>query len=580
FVAPRTPLESHVAEVWQSVLGVDRVGVHDSFFELGGDSLRAVALVGALRDAGYEVTVRDVFDRRTVARLSELMGEARADVVDRRVQPFELLSEEDRRLLPLDVVDAYPLGQNQLGMVIEMLSDDSQNNYHNVSSYWIRDPKPFDRDAFAEAGRLVTARHEILRTSIELSAYSRPVQLVHAHAEMTNRVYDLTGLDRDAVRAELEAFTVLERADLFDITVPSLMRFHAHTTDHGGWWISVVECHPIMEGWSYHSLLMEFVTTYLALRDGREPERDETPTIRFADAIAAELAALDSEEDRAYWRELVGSHATLPLPSGWGEETAGAFDSYKAGFSWQDLESGLRALAAATDTSMKAVMFATHLKVMSQLTDEEAFHTGLVCDTRPEAVGADRVYGMYLNTLPFPYERGAATWGDLVRQVFEAEVRLWGHRRYPLPAVLREWGGTGRLMDVYFNYQDFRQLDTELVDAMSGMDDSPTEFPLTVASRAGHVILTANRRWISRENADRLAGMYRAVLESMASEGAVGDARATYLPQEERALVLAPARERAAVSVLAHELFEARVGERPDAVAVVAGGVELSYGEV
>ncbi|MFF9900499.1 amino acid adenylation domain-containing protein [Streptomyces longispororuber] len=581
FTAPRTPLESHLAEIWQHVLGVDRVGVHDSFFELGGDSLRAVALVGALREAGYEVAVRDVFDRRTVARLAELTGEARAEAVaDHRVAPFELISDEDRALLPEDIVDAYPLGQNQLGMVIEMLADDSQNNYHNVSSFWVRDAAPFSAEAFAEAGRRITARHEILRTSIDLSGYSRPLQLVHDRAEMTMGVHELTGLDADAARAEVAAFGEGERANAFDMARPGLMRFHAHTTSHGGWWISVTECHPIMEGWSYHSLLMEVVTTYLALRDGREPEVEETPDVRFADAVAAELKALDSAEDRAFWADLVGSHAKLTHPEGWGDPAADQHASYKAGFNWRELEPGLRALAAATDTSMKAVMLAMHLKVMSQLTAETSFHTGLVCDTRPEVLGADRVYGMYLNTLPFPYTRTATTWGELVREVFDAEVRMWPHRGYPLPAVQREWGGTGRLMDVYFNYQDFRQLDTDLVDALSGMDDSPTEFPLTVSSRAGHVILTANLRSVSRENADRLAGMYRAVLESMAHEGASGDARAAYLPAGEREAVLPAAERTSEVTALTHELFEARAAEQPEAVAVTAGAVSLSYAEL
>ncbi|MGK5698333.1 phosphopantetheine-binding protein, partial [Streptomyces sp. URMC 128] len=66
YVAPRTPTEERVAEVWQDVLGVERVGVEDGFFELGGDSIRAVALVGALRAAGFDVAVRDVFEHRTV----------------------------------------------------------------------------------------------------------------------------------------------------------------------------------------------------------------------------------------------------------------------------------------------------------------------------------------------------------------------------------------------------------------------------------------------------------------------------------------------------------------------------------
>ncbi|WP_197371223.1 non-ribosomal peptide synthetase, partial [Streptomyces clavuligerus] len=583
YTAPRTPLEQHIAEVWRDVLGVDRVGVHDSFFELGGDSLRAVTLVGALRTAGYEVSVRDIFDARTVARLGELTGEAQGhSVVQRLVQPFELISAEDRALLPEDVADAYPLSQNQLGMVVEMLTDDAQNNYHNVSSYWIRDAVPFSAAAFAAAGRVLVERHEALRTSIQLSGYSRPLQLVHQHAEMVTRTIDLTGQDKDSVWAEVRRFATAERADAFDMSVPGLMRYHAHTTSDDGWWLSITECHPIMEGWSYHSLIMELLTTYFALRDGQEPAYEGTPDVRFADAIAAELAALESTEDRAYWNGVVQDHAPLRLPENWGTPEAGAFDAHKGAFPFQHIEPQLRALATATETSLKAVMVAAHLKVMSQLTGEQDFHTGLVCDMRPEMVGADRVAGMYLNTLPFPFRRTARTWGELVRQVFDTEVGLWPHRRYPMPTVQRAWGGTGRMMDVYFNYHDFRQVDTELIDIMAGNDDSPTEFPLTVSSRSGHIILTANRRHIDEINVERLVGMYGAVLEAMAAEGISGDARVTRLPDHEHTLVTTGPVSAPSIDgyPLMHGLFEAMVAERPDAVAVVADGTQYTYAEV
>ncbi|MEU0678185.1 amino acid adenylation domain-containing protein, partial [Streptomyces sp. NPDC006172] len=582
FTAPRTPDEESVAAVWRSVLGVERVGVHDSFFELGGDSIRAVALVGELREAGYEVAVRDVFDRRTVARLTELAtgrpaGEA---VAERRVAPFELIGDADRALLPAGAVDAYPLGQNQLGMVIEMLMDDGRNHYHNVSTFRIRDERPFSLDALAEAGRIVTARHEVLRTSLDLTTYSRPLQIVHEHAELPISASDLTGLAPDEVTAALRAFTVAERARLFDLATPSLMRFHAHTADDGGWWISVTECHPILEGWSHHSLLMELLRTYQAVRDGRAPEPVELPSLRFADFIAGELAALDDASDRTYWSELVENHAKFTLPETWGDPEA-AHVTFQTGISWQDLEPGLRALAAAADASLKSVMIAAHLKVLGQLTHEQAFHTGLVCDARPEETGADRVLGMYLNTLPFPHTKGARTWRELVRAAFAAEVELWGHRRYPLPAVQRDWGGTGRLMDVYFNYQDFRQIDTDLVDELAGIDDSPTEFPLSVSSRAGHIILTADVRAVTPAHAERLAAAYRSVLEAMAAD-ADGDAVATHLLDDERTALLTAAQGPAAVPTrrTALDAITATAARLPEAVAARDARTSLDYADL
>src|SRR6185312_9622191 len=137
---------------------------------------------------------------------------------------------------------------------------------------------------------------------------------------------------------------------------------------------------------------------------------------------------------------------------------------YRATVAVHDLETRLRALATATDTSLKSVLVAAHFKVMSQLTHETAFVSGMVFDARPELAGAERVYGMHLNTVPFAFDAaGSATWRELVGQVFDLEMELWPHRRFPVPEIQRLAGGR-RLLDVYFNYQDFSQVDTEVID--------------------------------------------------------------------------------------------------------------------
>ncbi|MES9594382.1 MULTISPECIES: amino acid adenylation domain-containing protein, partial [unclassified Streptomyces] len=583
YVAPCTPLEERIAAVWSEVLGVERVGVEDSFFDLGGDSIRAVALVGALRTAGFDTAVRDVFAARTVTALAELLdgqGAIEESAALTSVERFALISVEDRAKLPTGVVDAYPLSRTQTGMVVEMLADTSRNHYHNVSTYRIRDGKPFSHEAFAEAGRIVVARHETLRTSIDLSTYSVPMQLVHAAAEQVMGVADLGNLAVEEQHEKLREFTAAERTKAFDFAEPPLMRYFAHTTEENGWWISVTECHPIMEGWSYHSLLMELLGCYMRLRDGLEPEPYDTPEVRYADFIAGELESLASDEDRAYWTGIVTDYAKFSLPAGWNDSADVLQRTHQIPVPWHDLENRLRALSRAANASFKSVMLAAHLKVMSMLTDEEAFHTGLVFDARPEALGADRVYGMYLNTLPFPADRASHTWRSLVERTFAREVELWGHRRFPMPEIQRE-ASSGRLIDVFFNYQDFRQVDTGLIDPLGGIDDSPTELPLTVSSRGGYIILTVGIPALSKECGERIAGMYRSVLEAMAADFD-GDARAVYLPEGERERHLENAGGAAAAPVerCVHEVFEERVAATPDAVAVVADGVELSYAEV
>jgi len=74
YVAPSGPLEEQIAEIWHQVLG-KRVGAHDAFVDIGGDSIRAVGLTGALHNAGLKITVRELFTHQTVARLAQLYAD-------------------------------------------------------------------------------------------------------------------------------------------------------------------------------------------------------------------------------------------------------------------------------------------------------------------------------------------------------------------------------------------------------------------------------------------------------------------------------------------------------------------------
>ncbi|RSN29242.1 non-ribosomal peptide synthetase [Amycolatopsis sp. WAC 04169] len=581
YVAPRTPVEERVAEVLAEVLGVDEAGVHDNFFDLGGDSIRAVALVGALRAEGFDLAVRDVFDRRSVAGLCELItGRSALSEDDLAVtKPFELISPADRLRVPEGIVDAYPLSQLQTGMVVEMMADEGQNNYHNVTSFRVRDDRPFSFPAFRRAAEILVERHEVLRTSLHLTDFSVPMQLVHATAEVSTGMRDITGLAAEDAEKAVREFARKSRTVLFDLATPSLVRFFAHAAE-GGWWVSITECHPILEGWSYHSMLMELLGCYQRLRDGASLEPYQAPAVRFADSIGAELTALDSAGDRDHWRGITDSYPKFRLPTGWGDEQDSPRTTHRVRVGWADLEGGLRALAAAAHASLKSVMLAAYLKVLSQLTEEPEFHAGLVYDTRPEVFGAERVYGMYLNTLPFPFTRSATTWTDSVRGLFVREAESWPHRRYPLPAIQRDRGDAQRLIDVFFNYQDFRQVDLALVDDAAGIDDSPTEFPLTISSRNKHIHLTADSRSLSLANVERIAGMFRSVLEAMAADPD-GDAGATFLPEGERARVLTEWADRSEpVTRGLCELFVEQATRTPDAIAVVAGDVRVSYSEL
>ncbi|MEU1010710.1 amino acid adenylation domain-containing protein [Streptomyces sp. NPDC005890] len=579
YTAPSTEIERTLADAFAAALGVDKVGVHDGFFQLGGDSMRAIRAIGALRDQGLALTVQDVFARQTVAELAPVAA-ARPTAEPQEttlVGRFELLAPGDRDRLPEGLVDAYPMGQVQVGMVYEMLADPERNTYQNVSTFQILDDGPFSAEAFTGAVRLLIERHEILRTSFDLTGYSEPLQLVHAAAglDVETGVTDLRGLPSEEQRARVRDFRAAAQRTPFDIGRAPLLRYHAHLIGDREWLLTHVECHAILDGWSHHSVIGELRAAYRELSQGTATPSAAPPRVRYADFVRLEKQALASSADRAFWQERITGHERLRLPADSAPAEADA-PAPEVRLPWRDLEPRLRRLAAETQTSLKSVLYTAHLKVLGLISGQHRFFAGAVTNGRPELPGGDRVRGMYLNTVPFAVDLRAPSWRELVRSVFAEEVALWPHRRYPLPAMQRAWGGGEPLVEVVFAYLDFHVLDEQRTDIGTVDDHSPNEFTFDVWTFPGELRMTCRPGWAGQERLAAIGDAFLGVLTAMAD-----DADAD--PREFRARGLeqtsgTPAATRPLPEVCVPELLAARA--RPDATALEDERRRLTYREL
>ncbi|WP_326645851.1 amino acid adenylation domain-containing protein [Streptosporangium sp. NBC_01755] len=580
YVPPRTEAETAMAGIWAEVLGIERVGVDDNFFELGGDSIRAVRLVGALRAGGLDYSVQSLFRHQSIADLI-LGGDGDVTRVERAgTPPFALIGAADRAKVPAGVVDAYPMARVQAGMVYELLADPDGNPYHNITSYLIRDHGVFDAAAFAAATEEVVARHDILRTSFDLAAFSEPLQLVHDRVEVEVGYADLRGESPDEREASMTAFRAAERARLFDLGAAPLLRVHAHQAGDDRWYLSLTECHAILDGWSHNSIITEVLDLYRAIRDGRPTPAEESSAVRYADFIAQERRSLTGQADRVFWRDRLGGANRLTIPAAWADPDGPG--AYSTVVPFHDIEAALRRVATSAGTSLKSVLLAAHVAVWRAVAGPGPFYCGLVCNGRTEVEGGDRVRGMFLNPVPFVAPTGAATWRELVEAVFAEEVELWPHRRFPLPEMQREFGDGQRVLDVAFNYLDFHVLDRETVDTSGSTDVSPNEFPLAVMRGAQGLVIATKSSWVGRPYAELLARMYRRALTLMIAD-LDGDAGVSLLPARERERLLTGGVDRTRAPRPrrgVHELFAEQAARIPDAVAVEAAGATLTYREL
>ncbi|GAA0421733.1 hypothetical protein Acor_52290 [Acrocarpospora corrugata] len=507
-VAPRTPVEEAIAAAWCAVLGLDRIGVTDGFFDLGGDSMRAVRLVGELRARGVGVTVQDVFQSRTVEALALVAGGAEERLDELRAEPFTLLTDADRGRLPGGVVDAYPLSQVQAGMVFEMLADETVMPYHNVTGY--RVSGGLSPHALRLAAAKVAARHPVLRTSVELDAFSEPLQLVHEEAAPEIEFTSLLGVPD--VDAAVEAAMAAERARPFELSTAPLWRLRAFEVSADEWWLAIVECHVILDGWSHNALLAQLLETYRAGEQADPP----APKLKYADFVAMEQRTLAAADDRDFWASRLTTHHRLALPERWSEPGP---DRVQTKVIANDhLEEGVRALAKAHGVSPKTVFLAAFAATLAPLAADQFFF-GLVSNGRPEVSGGDEVFGMFLNTVPFAVTRPSGTWRELIKAVYAEEIALWPHRRFPLPALQRAHGGRTPLIAATFNYLDFYTVGrTGAVDLPVTKDDSPNEFPFDLTIMPGRIVVTSRRARIGESHAAKLGERFAEVLHSMIAD--------------------------------------------------------------
>ncbi|HEX7242822.1 MAG TPA: amino acid adenylation domain-containing protein, partial [Longimicrobiaceae bacterium] len=306
YAAPRTFTEEVLAGVWAEVLGVERVGVHDNFFDLGGHSLIATRMVSRARAVlRAEVPLRALFEAQTVAELA-----ARVDAERREEEGVEVPP-----LVPAGRGGPLPLSfaQERLWFLHRLAPESVAYN----TPVFLRARGPLDVPALRRALDALVERHESLRTSFP-TADGRPVQHVAPPAPVPLPVEDLSGLDgmareREVVRrvhATLRRPFELRTGPLFRA---SLLRLGG--TDHV---LSLATHHVVSDEWSKGVLLRELDTLYGAFSRG-EPSPLAAPALQYADYAVWQRGWLRGEaleRQVAYWRErLAGAPPLLELPT-------------------------------------------------------------------------------------------------------------------------------------------------------------------------------------------------------------------------------------------------------------------------
>ncbi|MET1072937.1 MAG: condensation domain-containing protein, partial [Umezawaea sp.] len=434
--------ERVLAGIWAEVLRVPSVAPTDDFFALGGDSMTALTAIGTARARGLDVTVAQLFRAPTISGLAAVSRPASATPVS----ATSGLSPADRAALPAGVEDAYPVSALQMGIAFHCEMTDDPTLYHDLVSVRLRGP--VRSDALRRALREVASRHDVLRTSFDLGAYSAPLQLVHRDVDVPLTFGDATSADPHVA---LRRWWDAEWHHGFDLGTAPLWRCHVLAHPDGTHHLSVTAHHTILDGWSFASLMTELLLRY----DGGHDLPLTPPDVRYHDFVLAEQADLRSAEIRSHWVDTTRPAPLLPTAvpaSGPPRMDPDAVATIPSGLSEE-----IGRVALALGVHKKSVYLAAHVRAVHRVLGVDEVATGVVVNGRPESLGAERTLGLFLNTLPLRVRPAAMGDRELITAVAAFDRDSAPFRRFPLAEVQRGHGAP--LFHVRFNFADFHVLD-------------------------------------------------------------------------------------------------------------------------
>jgi len=592
YVAPRNSIEETLAAIWVQVLGVERVGIDDNFFALGGDSIRSVQVLSKAQQQGLSFSLQDIFQEQTIRRLSQEIATVEVGTEPKpETQPFSLISLADRQKLPADIEDAYPLTILQAGMIFHTDYRPESAVYHSISSRRIR--AKLDIEALRRAIDRIVEQHQVLRTSFHLQGFSEPLQLVHRSVRVPVSEDDLRRLEPGEQERLVSEWLEIEKIRPFDWSNAPLLRVHVHRYTDATFQFTFTSHHSILDGWSDSIVFAELFKRYVALLKGEPEPETLPPSIPYREFVWLERQALASEESRGFWKDKLRGHVAgrLPRRSDNNDGASKALRQFVIPVS-SALSDGLKQITQITGIPIKDVLLTAHLKIMSFLSGRRDVTTGLVSNGRPEATDGERIVGLFLNTLPFRVRLPEGSWIDLISKVFATEKEILPHRRYPLARIQRDQGGQS-LFETAFNftqfhlYQELRDTtDVEVLDSISVAETNFTlmaNFAVAVTTNRILALIDCNGGDVSEEQVRAIGGYYAKTLEAMAADPYASHEGISLLNDLERHQLLSgwnSTQERYEGDRTVAELFEAQVERTPDAAAVMFEHEVLSYREL
>ncbi|WP_157011479.1 condensation domain-containing protein, partial [Mycobacterium celatum] len=597
--APTNPVEEIVAGIYAQVFGLERVGVDESFTDLGGDSLSAMRVVAAINSSlGADLSVRNVFEAPTVAQLASRIGAGAG-----RVEP--LTPVERPAVIPLS------FAQQRLWFIDQL---QGPSPVYNIAVA-LRLSGRLDADALRAALADVVGRHETLRT-LFLAPEGNPAQVV-LPAEQSDfgwDVVDATGWSADRLDPAIGA--AVRHTFNLSTDVPLWTRLFKESADEHV--LVAVVHHIAADGWSIAPLVRDLGLAYAGRCAGQAPNWDPL-ALQYADYTLwqrEQLGDLDDPDSPiaaqvAYWQDaLAGMPERLELPTDRPYPPVADQRGASIAVDWPaELQQQVTRVARQHKATSFMVMQAALAMLLSKLSASSDVAVGFpIAGRRGPAL--DELVGFFVNTLVLRVDlAGDPTVAELLAQVRRRSLGAYEHQDVPFEVLVERLNPTRSLthhplVQVLLAWQNlpWQQTNAAIELALGDLDVTP--LPVETQSARMDLVVSLAERWnpdgepagingmvefrtdvFDAPSIEALVERLRRVLVAMAGDPAQSLSSIDLLDEPEHAR-LDEWGNRAALTtpttapVSVPELFATQVAQTPDAVALVCGKRTWTYREL
>ena len=585
YAAPRSREEWLLAETWQTLLGVERVGIHDSFFALGGHSLLVMQLVARVRSLfGVELPVASLFEAPTIARLAPLLSLAAGSETPALVA------------LPDDKPAPQSFSQSRLWFLDQI---GGPSPIYNMP-FAQRLEGELDFGVLTRTLQALVDRHPSFRTRFAM-VDGEPMQIVEPALRFALPLVDLSPLDRDpAAKAEqvrrLSSTAARYAFDLGRAPLLFVLVLRLAPAEH-------VLCfnmhHIVSDGWSLQLMIREFAQLYAAFAEG-EPSPLAPLAYKYTDFAHWQQECLRRgliERQLDYWRDrLAGLPPLLELPT---DKPRPPEQSHRGATLMFMLDAAqvqrFTALGQRRGATLFMTMLASFELLLARYSGQTDFAVGSPLASRTHSE-IESIIGFFVNTLVLRADVDeSASFLQMLERVKQTTLDAYNHQDIPFERLIAElvpertlaWQPLFQVMFMLAS-GNTGELDIEWPGMRMtpvGRQTGVAKFDLTLsmvetAEGALRCAFEYSSDLFEADSIARLRDNYLALLHCLleAPEQPLCELELLAAPQRAALAIAAqgPALATDAVDVVAR--IEACMRERPDAIALVDGERQLSYG--